>query len=181
MQNTQTKMISKNFFLQLIQVTFILYKNNLHDDYSYQSTRNSFELGWTFCLANRQSFDRHFFNSRRTFHCKICIEYQSFRWTFWSPWFILSGEVKPLHWTFFKIRRTCPANFAYSDSYNVKADSQLTSQVETSVGNGYSVIAFSMGMGNRIYYPGTHLSWKDALFNTRVPGYPQVIDRPVSG
>ncbi len=60
-----------------------------------------------------------------TFNCKMSGEYQTFRWTSMRGTFVLdlcspdflSGEIKPLRWTFFKIRRTCPAspaNFAYS-------------------------------------------------------------------
>ncbi len=32
------------------------------------------------------------FNSRRTFHCKICGEFQSFLRTFWRPWFTPGGQ-----------------------------------------------------------------------------------------
>ena len=53
-----------------------------------QSTRNSFGQN----VRRTASPLPDILNSRRTFYCKICSEYQSFRWTFWSPWFTLARQ-----------------------------------------------------------------------------------------
>ncbi len=94
--------------------------DNLTQSVQTQSTRNWFELRRTFCPANLQSFAGHF-------ECSLDISlYKNVqRLVIYSPDIvfdllspvILSGDIKLLRRTFFKIRRTCPvspANFAYS-------------------------------------------------------------------